>query len=171
MDESRQPKIASHRSPRHLRCGHLLALLTLAVVLATTIPESSRAATPVCGNGVVDADEDCDLGGTCIGGSAAGTACHVGDTTCTGGTCTTFGGKGCAANCTTEHDVPYPLVPGQLDGLDVVPGTSGVAIASDFLSIPLPFGAALHRRETMRACRAPPTPIAPAARACNRSKS
>ena len=100
----------------------------------------ANRAMAVCGDGVVDTGEDCDLGGTCIGGSAAGTACHVGDATCTGGACTTFGGKGCAANCTNEHDVPFPLVPGQLDGLSVVPGTSGVAIASDFLSIPLPFG-------------------------------
>ena len=98
------------------------------------------ACPPVCGNGVVEGDEDCDPGGTCIGGSAAGVACHVGDSTCTGGTCTTFGGQGCAANCTTEHDVPYPFKPGQLDGLNVIPGTSGVAIASDFLSIPLAFG-------------------------------
>ncbi len=101
-------------------------------------------AMAVCGDGTVDSGEDCDLGGSCVGGSAAGTACHVGDATCTGGTCTTFGGKGCAANCTTEHDILYTLVPGVLDGLNVAPGTSGVAIASDFLSIPLPLGPACN---------------------------
>jgi hypothetical protein len=115
------------------------ALVAVAVVVM--LGWVSNRAMAVCGDGVVDGDDECDLGGTCIGGSAAGTACHVGDATCTGGTCTTFGGQGCAANCTTEHDVPYSLVPGELDGLNVVPGTSGVAIASDFLSIPLPLGA------------------------------
>ena len=99
-------------------------------------------ACAACGDGVIDVDEDCDVGGTCIGGAAAGTPCFVNGTPCPGGTCTPFGGTGCAANCTFEHDVPYPLVPGQLDGLDILPGTSGVAIASDFLSIPLPIGPA-----------------------------
>jgi hypothetical protein len=97
----------------------------------------------VCGDGHVDAGEDCDVGGTCIGGAAAGTACNVGGTTCTGGTCTTFGGNGCAANCTFEHDVPYVLVPGQLDGLNLLPNTSGVAINTGIgINLPLPFGAA-----------------------------
>jgi hypothetical protein len=97
-------------------------------------------AMAVCGDGVVDADEDCDQGGTCIGGPTAGTACHVGDSTCTGGTCTTFGGNGCAANCTTEHDVPFELVPGEVPpgASQPAPGTSGVAIASSILNIPLP---------------------------------
>lgn len=92
-----------------------------------------------CGNGSVDPGEDCDLGGTCIGGAAAGAACHVGDSTCAGGTCTTFGGQGCAANCTFEHDVTYQLVSGQASGSTVAPGTSGLVLSSDLLSIPIPF--------------------------------
>jgi len=116
---------------------------TLLVVAAAVVVAGwgSGRAEAVCGDGVVDIDEDCDLGGTCIGGPNAGTACHVGDATCTGGTCTTFGGQGCAANCTTERDVPVTLVPGELNGLEIVPGTSGTAIISDFLSVPLPLGA------------------------------
>src|SRR5512140_2299713 len=119
----------------------------------------------LCGDEVVDAGEDCDQGGTCIGGPSAGTHCKVGSATCTDGTCTTFGGTGCAANCTTEHDVPYTLVLGSLQtcdggpnegqlcstdsdcpsatcspGLTLAPGSSGVSIASDFLSLPLPLG-------------------------------
>src|SRR5579862_1131556 len=112
----------------------------VAVAVSVVFGWGANRAMAVCGDGVVDSGEDCDQGGTCIDGSAAGTACHVGDSTCTGGTCTPFGGQGCVANCTTEHDVPFPLKPGVLDGLNVMPGTSGVAIDSDFLSIPLPFG-------------------------------
>ena len=118
-------------------------LLVMAVAFVV-VGWSSRRANAVCGDGVVDVAEDCDLGGTCIGGPAAGTACHVGGATCVGGTCTIFGGQGCAANCTTEHDVPMPLVSGELDGLTVAPGTSGVVIVSDFLSIPLPLGATCY---------------------------
>jgi len=75
------------------------------------------------------------------------------------------GGDGCAANCTTETDVPYLLIPGDLKtcmsgpnmgqacstdrdcgdypcnyGSSIAPGTSGVTIANDVMSIPLPFG-------------------------------
>src|SRR5262249_24351009 len=31
--------------------------------------------TPTCGNGVVEPGEDCDNGGTCVGGTNAGTHC------------------------------------------------------------------------------------------------
>ena len=121
---------------------------------------------PICGNGVVESGEDCDDGGTCIGGSNAGTHCTseadcqgngmcVGgakdrtgcadDMACPGGLCihcVPQGGDGCAANCTLETDVPFPLIPGVLDGggLNVIAGTSGVAITSDFISLPEPFG-------------------------------
>src|SRR5262249_22727210 len=52
--------------------------------------------------------------------------------------CVPRGGDGCAANCTGESDVPFELVPGVLNGPTVKPGTSGVSIASDFLSLPVP---------------------------------
>ncbi len=77
----------------------------------------------------------------------AGTPCHVGDATCTGGTCTTFGGQGCAANCTFEHDVTFLMVPGQPDGIGLQPGTSGVVIQGYGLSIPWPFAAACSATE------------------------
>ena len=91
-----------------------------------------------CGNGVVDSGEDCDDGGTCLGGANAGTHCTAesdclgngmcvsgtkdrsacaSDADCPGGRCTHCvpqGGDGCAANCTAEQDVHLPLLPGQL---------------------------------------------------------
>src|SRR5579862_5149966 len=124
----------------------------------------SVAADEICGNGVVEAGEDCDDGGTCIGGSNAGTHCTVesdcigngvclggtkdrtacaGDNGCPGGSCrhcVPRGGDGCAANCTLETDVPYPLVPGVLNDMNVVRATSGVILDSDFRSLLLPFG-------------------------------
>jgi hypothetical protein len=139
MAQSLRGRVASLAAGQ-VRYRFQVLIWALAVALALSVSGSAHAGTAQCGNGIVEAEEDCDLGGTCIGGAAAGMHCNVGDTTCTGGTCTTFGGEGCAANCTTEHDVPYVLVPGQLDGLNLVPKTSGVSIDSDFLSIPLPFG-------------------------------
>jgi hypothetical protein len=150
MRQFLQNESAAHRSPRHLRRGRWLATWTLVVVLALGILGSSRAASALCGDGVVDADEDCDQGGTCIGGPSAGTACHVGDATCTDGTCTTFGGNGCAANCTTEHDVLFELVPGEVPpgASQPAPGTSGVAIAS-ILNISLPLSAPAQQTLTV----------------------
>jgi hypothetical protein len=106
-------------------------------VVPTVTPTPTQPVAAVCGNSVVEAGEDCDTGGTCIGGDNAGTACtsesdcighgvctegpHIGaacanDTACGGGGkcihCKTFGGSGCAANCTFETDVVYNLVPG-----------------------------------------------------------
>jgi hypothetical protein len=121
------------------------ATRVLAAVLAAGVVGLSHVAIAdlsLCGNGMIDPGEDCDLGGTCIGGPAAGVACRVGDSTCTSGTCTTFGGRGCAANCTFEQDITFPLTSGQLDGSHLVPGTSGLTIDGDGLTIPLPFGAA-----------------------------
>ncbi|GBD27762.1 hypothetical protein HRbin30_03117 [bacterium HR30] len=90
----------------------------------------------ICGNGVVEGDEECDDGGICIGGDNAGTACTsesdcigngvcvsgsrfgvacASDADCPGGQCVrcrTFGGDGCAANCTTEQVVTGLLGPG-----------------------------------------------------------
>jgi hypothetical protein len=85
--------------------------------------------TVACGDGVKTAPEECDDGGTCIGGNQAGKACTsedacgVGeDGVCISGEnservcstdndcphskcqrCVPFGGDGCAANCTTEE--------------------------------------------------------------------
>ena len=111
-----------------------------------------------CGNGLGEAAEQCDDGGICIGGSNAGTRCMsesecVGngvcdsgvhaetacatDLDCPGGACIhcrTFGGDGCAANCTTEHDVRFDLVPGIDEGLTIRPGTSGGVINGDILT-------------------------------------
>jgi hypothetical protein len=111
----------------------------------TLAPSNTPAATPtptqplaaVCGNGVPEApDEECDDGGTCIGGDNAGTHCTseaqcMGQGVCTEGIkigtacnsdddcpgakcihCKPFGGDGCAANCTSETDINYDLVPG-----------------------------------------------------------
>jgi hypothetical protein len=117
---------------------------------------------PQCGNGVTEPNEECDDGGTCIGGGNAGTDCTedsqcTGDGVCSGGVhagmscagdaqcgsgqcvhCKTFGGDGCAANCTREADMPFQLVPGSIVGNDIAPGTSGIVIHGDILIIPLP---------------------------------
>lgn len=51
--------------------------------------------------------------------------------------CKTFGGDGCAANCTLEETAPITLVPGVLNGSDITPGTSGAIVHGDILTIPL----------------------------------
>ena len=71
----------------------------------TARPTPTPGSGAICGNGTVDAGEDCDDGPTsvCVGGSNAGTACED-DADCTGGACKgPFGGDGCAGNCTTEN--------------------------------------------------------------------
>ncbi|GIW42786.1 MAG: hypothetical protein KatS3mg077_0068 [Candidatus Binatia bacterium] len=93
-----------------------------------------------CGNGIRENDEECDNGGLCLGTSQAGRTClsdldcfgpgdewkgvclggskpysacnHHSD--CPGGRCTacwTFGGDGCAANCTVETSLTVELAP------------------------------------------------------------
>jgi cysteine-rich repeat protein len=99
---------------------------------------------PRCGNGIVDAGDECDDGGICIGSTNAGDFCSAaGD--CPGGYCTTFGGDGCAANCTTESEVTFNLVPGVQQGLTIAPGTSGTVLNAEILTIPLP----LSGRQTL----------------------
>ncbi|HVM96622.1 MAG TPA: hypothetical protein VMT89_09550, partial [Candidatus Acidoferrales bacterium] len=115
-----------------------------------------------CGNGVVEEGEDCDDGGLCIGGSNAGSVC-LGDGDCNGGgacdggsrvgtacssdsdcpggrcgRCKTFGGDGCAANCTSERDIPYNLIPGVVNDFRISPGTSGAQFLSSVFNVPLP---------------------------------
>lgn len=77
----------------------------------------------VCGNGVQENVEECDDGGTCVGGTAAGSACAAA-TDCPQGACLPFGGDGCAANCTPESDVLFDLVTGQVTDTGPVDGTS-----------------------------------------------
>jgi len=119
----------------------------------------------VCGDGHVDTGEDCDDGGTCIGGANAGTHCTAesqctGDGVCVGGAhlgtacasndacgagstcvhCKPLGGDGCAANCTNETTIPYNLIPGEPDPndpLSIKAGTSGAVVHADILTIPL----------------------------------
>src|SRR5207249_1342666 len=94
-----------------------------------------------CGNGTTDAGEDCDNGGTCLGGDNAGTHCTaesqcMGHGVCVGGPkafvacaddsacpsgkclhCVPQGGDGCAANCTEEiqmNTITYNLEQGML---------------------------------------------------------
>ncbi len=123
---------------------------------------SCTAADARCGNGVLEPGEDCDGGGTCVGGMNAGIHCVSesqcqGNGVCVGGAkaesgcadnsacpdaqcihCRTFGGDGCAANCTIEREVTMSFVPGMLTGIDITPGTSGQVIHGDILTIPLP---------------------------------
>jgi hypothetical protein len=128
----------------------------------TPTPSPTPSGSPVCGNGVTDPGEECDDGGTCIGGTNAGTACTAesdchGNGVCEGGVnqfracadnsgcpsgkcthCKTFGGDGCAANCTHEKDVLMTLKQGVVQGLDIKAGTSGAVVHGDILTIPLP---------------------------------
>jgi hypothetical protein len=134
---------------------------------ATITPTAVITVTAVCGNGVVDTGEDCDIGGSCIGGDNAGTHCTaetdcVGDGVCEagsnafrvcssnadcpgGGSCIhckvfagPYAGGTCAANCTKASDVPFPLVSG-IVGADkkLVAGTSG-AIVHGNGALPIP---------------------------------
>jgi hypothetical protein len=55
-----------------------------------------------CGNGTVACDEECDNGGSCVGGSAVGTACTSNSTCAGGGACEPQSGDGCDENCYNE---------------------------------------------------------------------
>jgi hypothetical protein len=132
------------------------------------ITATNNALNGCPGAGAGDAEgEDCDDGGTCIGGDNAGMACTAesqcpGNGVCLSGTgtgrscaadedcpgsscirCKPFGGDGCAANCTNEKKIAFDLVPGVQQDLDLAPGTSGVVVFSDFLDIPLALSGSL----------------------------
>jgi len=108
-----------------------------------------------CPTGGAQGAEECDDGGICIGGNKAGIACTseadcgldqdgvcVGgvdsfrgcsdDNDCDGGSCVrckTFGGDGCAANCTLENSIALPLEPGRLASSGTI--TAGVCRGGD----------------------------------------
>jgi hypothetical protein len=144
----------------------------------TVTPTPSITPTPtvtptfppaVCGDGiVVPPTEECDDGGTCVGGSNAGTHCTaesdcVGNGVCEGGVdvargcasdadcagagghcvhCKAFGGDGCAANCTLEQSVVFNLVPGSCATNSCTDGTSYALVhftlGGSNISLPLP---------------------------------
>jgi hypothetical protein len=95
----------------------------------TPIPTATPSFTPTAGfacggisvpasnccNGVVDAGEQCDNGGTCIGGSSDMSHC-TGNSGCPGGECRAFGGDGCAANCTPETSVEFEFTGAKCQG-------------------------------------------------------
>lgn len=98
-------------------------------------------------------DADCCPGGDCtnVGGvcdtfgqkGPPGTAPRkvcTADSDCGGAKCIrckAFGGNGCAANCTTEEESRIELVPGQLSGGDITPGTSGAFVHGSPFMVPL----------------------------------
>lgn len=100
---------------------------TAPVLTATPTPIETEDGTPtntpdglICGNGVVEAPEQCDIGGICIGGSNDLDACTA-PADCPGGRCTVVGGQPtgantCAANCTFEsiRTAPYGAGTGAL---------------------------------------------------------
>lgn len=117
----------------------------LVAVLLWAIGGSEGAQAQVCGNAVVEAPEECDDGGFCVGSDNAGSPCQA-DTQCAGGTCRPVGGDGCAANCTTEREVVLDLVPGETIGSglgsSLRQGTSGIvaeaaALAGVTVAIPM----------------------------------
>jgi hypothetical protein len=129
----------------------------------------TRALDGCGGAAALDRAEECDDGGLCVGGADAGDPCLSedeceGDGACFGGLddlrgcrgngdcrngvcrkCRPYGGDGCAANCTIESDDAYALAPGSVavSGEEIVFGTSGAVIFSDFITVPLPLSGSL----------------------------
>ena len=96
---------------------------TAAAATATPTPTpTGPVASPVCGNGVKEADEECDDGAVCVGAPNR-VACTSQSDCAEGQTCRAVGGDGCAANCTNEighitelNPCPTPLqLTGQRD--------------------------------------------------------
>jgi hypothetical protein len=72
------------------------------VIAANLAGLCSAGNTGVCGNGRGDPGEDCDVGGTCIGGTNAGTAC-TSESQCQGdGVC--LAGQKVLSACSTDSD-------------------------------------------------------------------
>ncbi len=99
------------------------------VAVLWMLGSTSSAVGQVCGDGVVEPPEECDDGGYCVGSDNAGAECRS-DTDCPSGACRAVGGDGCAANCTTEKQVLFDLVPGEVLGgglgSSLRQGTSGI---------------------------------------------
>jgi hypothetical protein len=143
--------------------------ITKAIGNALIAPQCLRLECPEeenCGDGAVGPGEECDDGGVCTGGAMAGTACtseadcggEAQPGICLGGPnlgkvcstandcpgsecrrCKAFGGDGCAANCTTESDVTFSLVAGEVQGNAIKPGTSGATVYGEVIPVlPLP---------------------------------
>jgi len=160
--------------------GFMLGIGTLGVIALhapVCVQGAALAATGHCGDGIIKAGETCDDGGTCVGGADAGETCtadaHCANRgVCIGGThaewacgsdaacpdgecvrCRPFGGDGCAANCTMESGLPFPLVSGLVSGTDLARGSgvrllfseSGTVVGAPFwydYSLPLAIGRA-----------------------------
>ena len=92
-------------------------------------------------------ESDCHGEGVCDSfgsqgpaGSIPRKACST-DDECGGARCVhckTFGGDGCAANCTLETERILQLAPGEVQGFDIKQGTSGAVVHGDILTLPLP---------------------------------
>jgi len=171
---TRTPTRTPSDTPTNTPAGPTDTPVDTPTVTNTPIPTDTPSVTPTasptntsgpatCGNGVVEGTEQCDDGGTCIGGDNAGTHCTaegtcIGQGVCEQGTlaetacdvdadcpgsrcihCKPQGGDGCAANCTFEHDVTFTLVPGAPANNPAV-GTSAAVIHGDGLitNLPLP---------------------------------
>jgi hypothetical protein len=84
----------------------------------------------VCGNGVVESGEDCDEGGTCIGGDNAGASC-TSESQCSGqGVC--IAGANTLQACDTDADCPWSqCVHCKVFGGVTVPNSGGKTCAAN----------------------------------------
>ena len=70
--------------------------------MLTAPPTPTPTIMAKCGNGIVEAGEECDNGSVCFGGTNDGADCTSDPSVCDGATCGPAGGQGCAVNCTSE---------------------------------------------------------------------
>lgn len=100
---------------------------TRANTATATKPAATKTPTPApaCGDGVVQAGEDCDVGGICTGGTNAGTVCKS-EATCTGtGVCDS--GAHAETVCSTAADcggAPAKCIHCKTFGGVAIPGDS-----------------------------------------------